>query len=56
MADPVNLEDRRWLHTLIAACERAAATIRGHDDPSSRHLLADIEHLRPRLEAQLHGE
>jgi len=56
MADPVNLEDRRWLHTLIAARERAAAAVRRHDDPSSRHLLADLESLRARLEAHLHGE
>jgi hypothetical protein len=56
MADPVNLEDRRWLHTLIAACERAAADIRGHDDPASLRLLIDIEHLRAQLEVQLHAE
>jgi hypothetical protein len=49
-------EHGRWLRTLIAACDDAAAKIRGRGDPSSRRLLADIEDLRARLKAELQGE
>jgi hypothetical protein len=44
---------RPWLEHLLVACERVSHNVPDPGDPYLRHLLADVEELRSRLQTEL---